>query len=170
MEQRAERHNTVSLAAHKASSGHFERLYDSGMDLVEETATYLDGEGRIDARALGQSAARLYAAESMRLTTRLMQIASWLLLQRSLNRGEMDRVQVEHERDKIRLDTVSANAETAHWQELPLAFRDLVTRSAAIQNEVTRMDAGLFGNPHNAPVNDNPVNAQINLLQTVFGN
>ena len=30
-----------------------------------------------------------YASESMRLTTRLMQLASWLLLQRAVAEGEL---------------------------------------------------------------------------------
>lgn len=169
MEQRADDRKTVSLAAHKATSAHFERLYDSGMDLVEETAAYLDGDGRAEARSLGRQATSLYAAEWMRLTTRLMQIASWLLLQRALNRGEMNRLQVEAEREKIKLDTVAATTATPHWHELPLVFRDLVNRSVALQNEVQRMDAGLFNTDAETAVNDNPVNTQLNLLKTAFG-
>jgi regulator of CtrA degradation len=44
------------------------------MALVEETATYLDGSGRNESRKLERSAAMEYATESMRLTTRLMQL------------------------------------------------------------------------------------------------
>jgi hypothetical protein len=38
-----------------------------------------------------REASFLYATESMRLTTRLMQLASWLLLQRAVNEGEITR-------------------------------------------------------------------------------
>ncbi len=71
-------------------------------------AEYLDGQGRVEAKRLSRVAATLYAAESMRLTTRLMQIASWLLLQRAANSGEMTRDQVASEKSKVRLDTASA--------------------------------------------------------------
>ena len=64
------------------------------MSLVEETAGYLDGQGRAASKVLPRMASVLYAAESMRLTTRLMQMASWLLLQRAVNNGEMSRDQV----------------------------------------------------------------------------
>src|ERR1051325_4970946 len=59
----------------------FERTFDEGMSLVEETAKYLDGKGRQESRDLPRKLALLYAGESMRVTTRLMQAASWLLVQ-----------------------------------------------------------------------------------------
>lgn len=65
-----------------ARSELFDRTFREGMELVEETAAYLDGEGRRDSKMLSRAAALAYAAESMKLTTRLMQIASWLLVQR----------------------------------------------------------------------------------------
>ena len=72
--------NTISFAGHAASSNQFKALYAEGMALVEETASYLDGPGRLASKALPRMGSVLYAAESMRLPTRLMQVASWLLL------------------------------------------------------------------------------------------
>ena len=72
-----------------ASSGAFKDLFREGMTLVEEAAAYLDGPGRAESRALPRPAALAYSTESMRLTTRLMQVASWLLLQRAVNEGEL---------------------------------------------------------------------------------
>ncbi|MGQ3292235.1 MAG: DUF1465 family protein, partial [Shinella sp.] len=92
--------NTVSFAGHVASSAQFKSLYAEGMGLVEETASYLDGVGRQASKVLPRMASVLYAAESMRLTTRLMQMASWLLLQRAVNNGEMSRDQVLSEKNK----------------------------------------------------------------------
>ena len=96
--------NTISFAGHAASSSQFKTLYSEGMSLVEETASYLDGQGRAASKVLPRMASVLYAAESMRLTTRLMQMASWLLLQRAVNNGEMSRDQVLTEKNKVRLD------------------------------------------------------------------
>ena len=72
-----------------ARSELFDRTFREGMELVEETAAYLDGEGRRDSKMLSRSAALAYAAESMKLTTRLMQIASWLLVQRAVRENDM---------------------------------------------------------------------------------
>ena len=68
----------------------FDRTFREGMELVEITAAYLDGEGRRDSKLLSRAGALAYAGESMRLTTRLMQVASWLLVQRAVREGELD--------------------------------------------------------------------------------
>ena len=101
---------TIRLAERRVFSQSFKPLYNEGMGLVEQAAEYLDGQGRAEAKKLSRLAATLYAAESMRLTTRLMQVASWLLLQRAANSGEMTRDQVAAEKSKVRLDTASAHA------------------------------------------------------------
>lgn len=101
---------TVKLAERRVFSQSFKPLYNEGMGLVEEAAEYLDGPGRAAAKGLSKTSAGLYAAESMRLTTRLMQLASWLLLQRAANAGEMTREQVAAEKAKVRLDTASTGA------------------------------------------------------------
>src|SRR3982074_2651687 len=72
-----------------ARSELFQRTFQEGMDLVEETAGYLAGAGRQASKLLSRNAAPAYAAESMRLTTRLMQVASWLLVQRAVREGDM---------------------------------------------------------------------------------
>ena len=65
-----------------AASAAFKTLFREGMSLVEDTAAYLDGPGREESRNLPRATALAYATESMRLTTRLMQVASWLLIWR----------------------------------------------------------------------------------------
>lgn len=159
---------TVKLAERRIFSGAFKPLYEEGMGLVEETAAYLDGAGRTEAKGLSRPATTLYAAESMRLTTRLMQVASWLLLQRAANSAEMTRDQVATEKSKVRLDTASATASTEGWDELPTAFRSLVDRSLSLQSLVRRMDDEIYGEAA-AVAETNPVYDQINLLRTAFG-
>jgi regulator of CtrA degradation len=164
--------NTVRLAERRVFSNSFKQLYDEGMSLVEEAAEYLDGQGRREAKKMSRIAATLYAAESMRLTTRLMQVASWLLLQRAANSGEMTRDQVASEKGKVRLDTASARDDVPGWAELPDAFRGLVRRSLSLQTVVRRVDEEIYGSgaateTSRRPVN--PVSDQIVLLKTAFG-
>lgn len=172
MSELRERSNTINFIERKASSAAFKKLYADGMGLVEETAAYLDGEGRAEAKKLGRVAATLYAAESMRLTTRLMQIASWLLLQRALNSGEMSREQMLSEKQKIRLDTNSATSDVVGWDELPNAFKLLVKRSLRLQAYIHRLDRDLFGQSRDTAAvfasRENPVGSQIELLRTAF--
>src|ERR671928_2226346 len=86
-----------------ATSQAFAALFKEGMALVEETASYLDGPGRQESKRLDRSAALAYATESMRLTTRLMQLASWLLLHRAVKEGEMSLAQASREKAKVKL-------------------------------------------------------------------
>ena len=51
----------ISFAERAASSDLFKTLFRDGMALVEETAAYLDGEGRDAAKSLPRSAALAYA-------------------------------------------------------------------------------------------------------------
>ena len=74
----------VQFSERLTNSAAFGNLFRGGMDLVEETAAYLDGVGRTEAKALDRAVSLTYATESMRLTTRLMQLASWLLLHRAV--------------------------------------------------------------------------------------
>src|SRR5919201_853515 len=91
----------VDFLARFTSSEQFEKVFREGMGLVEETANYLDGQGRSDARGLDRHGAIAYATESMRLTTRLMQLASWLLLQRALHAGELTPEDARKEKHRI---------------------------------------------------------------------
>jgi regulator of CtrA degradation len=163
---------TVKLVERRIFSRSFRPLYDEGMALVERTADYLDGTGRLEVKRLSRLAATLYAAESMRLTTRLMQVASWLLLQRAASSGEMSREQVLAEKAKVSLDTGSAHQDAPGWAELPEQFRELVEHSLDLQKRVRRMDEDLYGQ-RSEPGQDgragNPVSDQITLLRTAFG-
>ena len=67
----------------------FEKVFVDGMALVEETASYLDGPGRKLSSSLPREASLTYAAWSMELTTRLMQAASWLVMQKAVRDGDM---------------------------------------------------------------------------------
>src|SRR5688572_31483645 len=59
----------VDFLARFNASDQFAGIFKEGMGLVEETANYLDGPGRQDARLLDRTGAIAYATESMRITT-----------------------------------------------------------------------------------------------------
>ncbi|SHG72499.1 regulator of CtrA degradation [Kaistia soli DSM 19436] len=151
-----------------AHSETFKTLFREGMDLVEETAAYLDGDGRSESRDLMRAASLGYATESMRLTTRLMQIASWLLLQRAVNDGEMTAEQAGQEQAKVRLRGYNSSITGPAWDELPARLRSLIERSIRLQDRVVRLDDALSGAPTEAPA-DNPVGYQIGRLARAFG-
>src|SRR3954447_8610362 len=110
-EQSATEAGPVSFGERLANSQHLAHLFRDGMALVEETASYLDGPGRQESKKLARAAALAYATESMRLTTRLMQLASWLLLHRAVKEGEMSLAQANKEKAKVKLSAGDASDE-----------------------------------------------------------
>jgi len=162
--------NTIRLAEHFTRSAKFKNLFSDGMGLVEESANFLDGKGRDLARELPRTASVLYASESMRLTTRLMQLASWLLLQRAVGDGEMTRAQVIEEKKKVKLDRLTTNTTGPGWDELSDEFRNLVERSLNLHKRIRMLDGEIYVVESDKPEpRENPVSAQINLLATAFG-
>src|SRR4030081_3409353 len=130
----------VSFGERLASSHAFGDLFRDGMALVEETAAYLDGPGRQESKRLERNGALAYATESMRLTTRLMQLASWLLLHRAVKEGEMSLAQANKEKTKVKL-SLGDRADADTISLLPEQLCDLIDRSLGLLDRVRRLDA-----------------------------
>jgi regulator of CtrA degradation len=158
----------VSFGERLASSQAFADLFRDGMTLVEETAAYLDGPGRQESKRLERNGALAYATESMRLTTRLMQLASWLLLHRAVKEGEMSLAQANKEKAKVKL----ANNEVGEEQNIqmvPERLRALINRSKSLQASVRRLDATMHASADPAQTaTGNPVERQLGLLKAAF--
>ena len=159
--------SAVPFARPFVHSPGFRELFAEGMDLVEEAAAYLDGEGRDHTRFLPRDVALAYSTESMRLTTRLMQLASWLLVHRALASGEMSVEEAGQQRARIRFsqqDIVTA-AET--YQRLPERLKTLIGRSLRLQDRVRHLDSA-SAVPAVVSNSRNPVAVQHLLLRAVF--
>ncbi len=135
----------ISFARKMVSSSGFKLLFSDGMKLVEETASYLDGEGRAHANELSRMGALAYASESMRLTTRLMQMTSWLLLQRAVNEGELTQEEAVVEHRKVRMKPQDNLRGDDMIALLPEALQELIARSLNMQNRILKLDAVLMG-------------------------
>jgi regulator of CtrA degradation len=149
-----------------ARSELFERTFQEGMDLVEETAGYLDGAGRQESKMLSRNAALAYASESMRLTTRLMQVASWLLVQRAVREGDMTPLAACEDRYRLAAEEVCRNPE-ASTEDLPAGLLLLLERSERLYERVRHLDRRMYVEVEDdAP---HPVLSQIDRLKTALG-
>src|SRR5664279_1809541 len=157
----------VQFSERLTNSAAFGTLFREGMDLVEETAAYLDGVGRTEAKALDRAASLTYATESMRLTTRLMQLASWLLLHRAVKEGEMTLSQANREKTKVKLSAADPGPADM-VEKLPQQLQDLITRSMNLQGRVRRLDTTIHATAaERAPIG-NPLVPQLNRLKAAF--
>jgi len=149
----------------------FEKTFREGMDMVEETAAYLDGPGRQDSHSLSKQDALIYASQSMKLTTRLMQVASWLLVQRAVKTEEMAISEARAAKYRLVMEKKSEGelsfSELAkNSYALPSILLDLLARSQALYERISRLDRSLYGSI--AAQEGNTVADQMNRLETAF--
>ena len=160
---------TIRFAEKFTHSPQFMAVFHEGMNLVEETATYLDGDGRTESRLLTRMGSLAYATESMRLTTRLMQIASWLLLHRAVNEGELTVDEARAEKHKVKLSTAtSSRAGGDAHEELPARLKDMIARSMRLYHRIISLDAMMYAKQAPAENRDNAVQGHLGRIADAF--
>ena len=169
MASRAADEGLVDFFTKFTSSDQFEKVFREGMGLVEETANYLDGAGRQDARLLDRHGAIAYATESMRLTTRLMQLASWLLLQRAVSAGELGLEDARKEKHRISLSDIGAGQPLTGGDQVPEALRALIERSLRLHGRVIKFDLMLSSKSRTGEQTASPMNQQLDRIAQAFG-
>ena len=159
---------TVNFFTKFTASEQFDKVFKEGMSLVEETANYLDGPGRLDARVLERHGAIAYATESMRLTTRLMQLASWLLLQRAIGAGELTVEDARKENHRISLNDIGKGHDLTGAEALPDALKALVDRSLTLHLRIQKLDSMISSQTSETQSTPSPVNDQIDRLASML--
>ena len=149
-----------------AASALFERTFEEGMGLVEECARYLDGRGRDESRALPRKSALIYAGESMRVTTRLMQAASWLLIQRAVQESDMTAADAASERYRLGAREICLGRREGGIDDMPVKLVDLLERSESLYRRIARFDDILFRSDTRA---EPGVQTHMAILQAAFG-
>ncbi|MBJ7578309.1 DUF1465 family protein [Devosia sp. MC532] len=139
------------------------------MTLIEQVAAYLDTDGRIESRILSREASFMYATESMRLTTRLMQLASWLLLQRAVNEGEISRENARSEKEKVKFSATPSERGGPGYDDLPAALRDFIDKGDRLFDRVMQLDLLERGAvPDALEIHSNGIVDQMTRLQSAF--
>ncbi|MEM1105111.1 MAG: DUF1465 family protein [Pseudomonadota bacterium] len=139
----------------------FDRVFAEGMALVEEAAAYLDGPGRTAAKDLAREASLTYASWSMDVTTRLMQAASWLVMQKAVRDGDMQPEEAMAKKYRMVREGPALDAGAQANSGLPDTFLRLVTETEALFDRICRIDADIYGGGQT----QSPVNAQIERLK-----
>ncbi|MEO1204976.1 MAG: DUF1465 family protein [Pseudomonadota bacterium] len=170
-------HVTVSFGDHFQASTQFDTVFREGMELVERTACYLDSDGRRDSKKLKPPVSHVYASESMRLTTRLLDMASWLLIRRALKSGEITEAEAQAKRRRVKLQAVGRPSHIQHFDDLPVGLQDLIRESSALHDRIVKLDRAMSGLSDGdqdlrgeVPASPaNPVGQQLDRLRRAFG-
>lgn len=134
-------------------------LYDESMALVEETAAYLSDTGETEKESLPPMAKTAFISESMRLTTRLTQMMSWLMLQRALAGGEISEEEARQSENRLRQQPPAPAATDRTL--LPDRLAELVTRSESLYNRIERLEKDFRDG-----ASDNAVQSMIERIET----
>ncbi len=157
----------LSFGDRFTTSPQFMKLFREGMDLVEETAEYLDGAGRGESKQLTPPASLAYTSESIRLTTRLTQLASWLLVRRAIASGEITAAQAHTHRHRVTLSPQSTTRPEG-FEALPQTFKALIAESYRLHDRIMRLERilGDGSGPANKPAS--PVDGHIERIRIEF--
>jgi regulator of CtrA degradation len=166
--RRTDEQEPIAFGATFVRSEAFKALFREGMALIESAAAYLDGAGREESRRLPRPAALAYTTESMRLTTRLMQVASWLLVQRAVAQGEITPAQVASERSRVGLTEQAVAVSPEEFDLLPERLKALIGLSLRLHARMMRLDALVDHDAPASPTRASPVAMQQWLIRSAF--
>ncbi len=72
----------------------FNKTYDEALGLTHEARSFIDSLDQARLAEVPDATRLIYARESMRLTARLTQVMAWLLYQKAVHAGEIDRAEM----------------------------------------------------------------------------
>lgn len=155
--------HSYSKIEYKVYQTIFSNAYSEAMDLIERMSSYIEGCGHMIMQNLEQEILDLYISETMAASTRLMQIAAWLLLMRSAIEGDMDLENVISEKAKLCLNTLSEQYKNDLWDQLPLGLQGLIDESLKLESRLRSLDMSF-----NQNIQPNYVHQQQAYLRRAF--
>lgn len=117
-------------------------LYTEAMLLADEARAYFDHEGQAERETLDPLTRVAYSCESLRVTTRLMHVVSWLLVRKAIQAGEMSEAEANAPDRHLGRAADLLEDRTLH-AELPTRSRSLAAASRDLYGRVSRLDQQL---------------------------
>ncbi|PCJ40476.1 MAG: hypothetical protein COA81_08855 [Alphaproteobacteria bacterium] len=128
------------------NSRFLERTYQEAMALTQAVASYLEADNdRISGFNLSVKSDVYYASESMRVSTCLMQVMAWFLVQKGVASGEITKEQAGSMKYRLGAEDIClAHVDTSQGS-LPAEFVVFLEKAQNIYRQVSRMDKMVYG-------------------------
>lgn len=136
------------MTAQPLTSKLIDSLFVEAMVLADEARSYFDAEGKHDRLALDPLARVGFSCESLKVTTRLMHVVAWLLTQRAVAAGEIERIKADSPERRL---GQGPESQPASLERLPPAAADLVRSSQELFERVRRLDLARDAEPAGSP-------------------
>lgn len=136
---------TISDNQIRLASRLIDSLYTEAMILADEVRAYFDDAGRKERDALSPLMRVNFSCESLKVTTRLMHVISWLLTSKAMEAGQITADQAHASARRL---GSAADTDAAVLKEMPETARNLIEASRDLYARVRRIDLD--------PMNPNP--------------
>lgn len=121
-------------------------LYVEAMVLADEARSYFDRGGLDDREMLSPADRVAFSCESLKVTTRLMHVVSWLLLRRAADAGELRMSELGHASHRL---GDAAETDDSAMAMMPDRAKVIIDASRDLYLRIKRLDDELM---RNAPV------------------
>jgi regulator of CtrA degradation len=120
-----------------------DQLYQESMTLAEDARDYFDHVGQWDRKRLGPMDRVLFSCESLKVTTRLMHVISWLLVRKAVMAGEMRADEAMSSDRRLGRASTTSTEESPRIKTLPPESQRLITKSQELYLRIKRLEESL---------------------------
>lgn len=126
-------------------------LYAEALDMAAEARAYFSTAGLEERQTLEPMERVLFSCESLKVTTRLMHVISWLMVGKAVAAGEMSPQEAATPDRRLGFAERSDETREPRLGLLPVQALSLIRRSQALYDRVQHIEASLFGEGADAP-------------------
>jgi regulator of CtrA degradation len=120
--------------------GLVEKIYDEAYALLLETRNYMAYVAPSVRKAMAPEDRLFVTYHSTRLTSRLLEMMSWLMAQKAILGGEMTAGEAREQGFVISNDSICSFDESEQSGVLPQGLRTLLSRSRSLYERLERLD------------------------------
>ena len=117
--------------------------YDEALALTLSARDYLANQAPSERDSLAPEARMIACCETMRLTARLTGVMAWLMVQRAVEAGEINRSETVKKHYRLTGQEVCAASHPEAGKVLPPRFNSLLEQSDALYGRIARLDSML---------------------------
>lgn len=135
------------MTAGSGETAFFDRTYREALALLEEAYAYLASGRAQAAHPEGAVEGLTVQCEALRMSTRIMQAVSWLMVQRAVHEGELTMDEVVAD-DQFRVGSQSVCRDDTFHDDpaLPATLADMMRRSHSLYVRIERLNEMLCRN------------------------
>ncbi len=136
---------TDNIMARYPDVAFIDKAYKEAMRLVQDTAAYLEEGSALARDSLPEPIRATFTGESLRHSTRLMQVVAWLMVQKAVVEGELSPDEANVPSRRLGGRDICLGPAMPGSEQLPSALSELLVESRHIYERVARLEDRMTG-------------------------